>query len=147
VSSKPIVLDTSVAIAWVLADEPLRPAALALAGSIRSGDLEPMVASNFGFELRFSLVRAARRRRIEWDGVHSTLVSIDQLALEMPPIVYPDEPLLEICRSWQVSWADAHHAWLALTTARPLVTADRRLARSLDGSGIWVSYLGDRLPD
>jgi predicted nucleic acid-binding protein len=138
------VLDTSVAVAWILEDEPLRPSALALAESIRVGALDPMVASNFGFELCFSLVRAARRRRIEWDDVRPVLDGIDLLTLEVPPIDYPDGQLLELCRTVQISWANAHHAWLARETGRPLVTADRRLARSLERSEIWVSYLGDQ---
>jgi len=140
---RPVVLDTSVAIAWLLQDEPLRAAALGIADSIRSGALEPIVASNFGFELRHSLVRSARRERIGWELIPQALASIERLRLATPPIGYPDESLLELCRTQRVTWGDAHHAWLALRSARPLVTADQRLVRALDGSGIWVAHLGD----
>jgi predicted nucleic acid-binding protein len=142
-----IVLDTSVAIAWLLPDEPLRVNALGLEVAIRTGELEPVVASNFDFELRHSLVRASRRGRLAWDRVTAILLDADASDFESPVIDYPLAELLDLCRTHRLSWSDAHHVWLARATGLPLVTADRRLVNSMAGSDVWMAYLGDRPAD
>lgn len=138
-----VVLDSSVVLAWALQDEGLRLHALGVQADLRAGRLVPIGAAPMPFELRNGLVKGARRERIAWEAIDAEIAAFERLGV---PILAPptDRHLLELCRRWGLGWADAHWADLALRYGMPLVTADRRLVRALDGTPIWVEWLGDR---
>ena len=139
-----VVVDSSVAVAALLPDEPLHRAAIAFLGEIGAGQLEPVVAAHFRFEVRSALVRAAHRGRIGWDAVPAMLGALDALEPTVAPVVEDDVALLGISRACGVEWADAHWVHAAATSDAPLVTADRRLARSVPDEIAIVVFLGDR---
>ena len=124
-----VIVDSSVAVAWVLDDEPAHDAAVRFRRSILDGDLEPDVAGHFGFEVRGALTRAARRARVSWDSIEPRIAAIEAFAPTVHPLNRDDGALLELCREFAISWADAHWVALAASLDRPLVTADARPAR------------------
>ncbi len=139
-----VVLDASIAIAWSLADEPWHKQAIAVARDIATDRLGVAVAPNFGFEVRHGLIRAVRRGRLDWPAFLPRVQAINALDLPVPIATLLDAELTSLCREHGLSWGDAHHALLASSLARPLLTADRRLIASLEDSGIWVEFIGDR---
>ncbi len=143
-TAQEIVLDTSVALGWSLADEPWHERCLAIARDIAADRLVAVASPTFGFEVRFGLVRAARRGRLEWTAVLPRVNEIEQLVVARPTIRLGDRDLIGLCRDLNLSWTDAHHVLLARKLGRPLVTGDRRLVDAVAGSDIWVEYLGDR---
>lgn len=142
-----VVVDSSAAVAWLLPDEPLRDQAIAMRNEMASGDLDPVVAAHFRFEVSSALMQAARRGRIPWESVIPMLAATDAFALRSVPLSPDDEALLHVCRAHGLSWADAHHVLVARALDLPLVTADRKLARAVPGTVAWVHYLGDRRAD
>lgn len=126
-----VVLDSSVAVAWVLGDEPAHEAAVRVRSLVVDGAIEPNVAGHFDFEVRSALVQAARRGRIEWGSVAARFDAIGAIEPVAHSLADDDARLIGLCRDLQVSWADAHWLVLAATLDLPLVTADARLARSV----------------
>lgn len=137
------IVDSSVAVAWVLGDEPAHAAAVRFRGLIVAGLIEPVVAGHFGFEVRSALMQAARRSRIGWETVTERVAAIDSFEPEVHPLSTDDERLLGLCRELGVGWADAHWIALAATLDLPIVTADERLAASVpDSAAIVMSLSG-----
>ncbi|MCC6619585.1 MAG: type II toxin-antitoxin system VapC family toxin [Chloroflexi bacterium] len=137
------IVDSSVAIAWVLGDEPAHAPAVRFRDLIVTGEIEPVVAGHFSFEVRSALVRAARRSRIVWESVADRVRAIEALEPEVHPLLGDDELLLALSRQLRVSWADAHWIGLAATLDLPLVTADERMAANVpDSAAVVVSVSG-----
>lgn len=140
------VVDSSVAVAWVLGDEPAHAAAVRFRDLIVDGEIEPVVAGHFGFEVRSALMQAARRLRIGWDTVAERVATVEAIEPEVHPLLADDGRLLDLCRDLHVGWADAHWIGLAATLDLPLVTADERLAGSVPDSSaivVTVTEIGD----
>jgi len=136
-----VVVDSSVAVAWVLGDEPAHDRAVRFRDLISAGEIEPVVAGHFGFEVRSALMQAARRDRIAWNSVPHRVAAIDAMGLAPRPLTQDDDGLLEICRTLNSSWADAHWIDLAAALGLPLVTADERLGRRVPDSRALVAPL------
>ena len=141
-----VVLDSGVLVGLVLADEPWHVRAHEVLRDVAAGLLVPMVAPNVRFDVRNALVRAARRGRIAWERVIPGLTAIDALRLPVGRIAYLDQDLVELCRSLGLAWGDAHPVLLAQRYGAALVTADRRLVRTLERVPIWVESIADRPP-
>jgi len=139
-----VVVDSSVAVAWLLPDEPLRAQAIAVRADIAAGGLDPIVAEHFRFEVGSALMQAARRGRISWESVVAQLAALDAFELRIAQFSQDDTGIVDLCRSHRLSWADAHQVMTARERDLPLVTADRRLVDALAGSDTWVEFLGDR---
>ena len=139
-----IVLDSSVLISIGLQDEAWHGRAVALMRDVGRGALHALAAPNLRFEVRSGFVRAARRGRIDWQRVGPLIAEIDALELPVPRVTYQDRELMDLCRLFGVTWADAHHVRLALHSGAPLVTADLRLVRILRDTQVWVESIADR---
>lgn len=126
-----VVIDSSVAIAWVLEDEPAHDAAVRFMGALGDGVFDPVFAAHFRFELRHALVRAARRGRLEWADLPRWLEALDALEATIAALSEIDEPVLELARRHQLTWSDAHWVEISARLDIPLVTADLRLIRSV----------------
>lgn len=138
------LLDTSMVAGAVLPDEPWHAQAVATLRSVAEGQIEGVVAPTFAFELRSTLVRAAQRRRITWEGAAQAIATLDAMELLTATVPLEDADLLEVCRRYGISWADANPVLVAIRMAIPLVTADTRLVRALQGSDVWVESILDR---
>jgi predicted nucleic acid-binding protein len=106
-----------------------------------------MVAPTFAFELRSTLVRAAQRRRITWDGATRAIATLDAMELSVASVPLKDADLVAVCRRYRISWADAYPVLVAMRLAIPLVTADERLVRALRDTDVWVESILDRPAD
>jgi predicted nucleic acid-binding protein len=138
-----IVLDSGVAVAWLLVDEPLHEPARRVRATLERGDREPFVAEHFGFEVRHALTRAARRGRIGWSEMRSafgTLAAFEPVVIPLDP---RDDLILDLVERYGLGWGDAHWVHTAARLDRPLLTADRRLARAIPDEVAIVVYLGD----
>ena len=137
-----VLIDSSVAVAWALADEPAHEAATRIIDEIGDGTFQPVVAGHFRFEVRNALTRAARGGRISWDDVRLWLKALDALDSTVVPLTEDDRPVLTLAERYGLTWGDAHWVDLAMRLDLPLVTADLRLARSIPDDVAIVVYLG-----
>jgi len=138
-----VVIDSSVAVAWALPDEHLHPAAMRFIDQLGAGRLEPFIAAHFAFEVRHALVRAARVGRVAWSSIPEWLAAIEALQATIVPLVADDELILALAERHGLTWGDAHWVQVAAQLDRPLLTADRRLARAVPDEVAIVVYLGD----
>ena len=138
-----VVLDSSVVAAWALSDEELHPRALRIVDRLEAGELEPVVAIPFRFEVRHALVRAARAGRVAWATLPDWFAAVDALGATM--FEPPDDTavLIDLARRYGLSWGDAHWVDVAMRLDLPLLTADLRLARAVPDEVAIVVYLGD----
>lgn len=126
-----VVIDSSVLGAWIMEDEPAHDAAVRLMARVGDGELEPVLAGHVQFELRHALVRAARRGRIGWDDLPYWFDALDALEATIVPLASKDAPVLALAKQHQLTWSDAHWVEVAVRLDLPLLTADRRLVRSV----------------
>ncbi len=138
-----VVVDSSVAVAWMLADERLHEAARRFRTTLETGDREPIVAEHFGFEVRYALIRAARRGRIDWSEVRAAFATLEAFEPKVVPLRRRDDPILDLVERLGLGWGDAHWVDVAMRLDLPLVTADLRLARAVPDQVAIVVYLGD----
>jgi len=126
------VLDASVAIAWLLGDETVPAAELALR---RLEDDEALVPHLWHLELRNGLLVAVRRGRSASDGPAERLNALDDL-----PIRTDTEPDLDmafaLAERHGLSFYDAIYLELAARHAAPLATLDKALARAAAVEGL-----------
>lgn len=138
-----VVIDSSVAVAWMLADEPLHEAARRFRATFRTGGREPIVAEHFGFEVRHALIKAARRERIAWPEVREGFAAIEAFEPTVVPLRGRDDPVLDLAHELGLTWGDAHWIDVAMRLDLPLLTADLRLARAVPDELAIVVHLGD----
>lgn len=126
-----VVVDSSVAIAWMLEDEPAHAAAVRFVDAFGDGTYDPVFAAHVRFEMRHALVRAARRGRIDWADLPCCLDTLDALGATIAPLSVDDQPVLDLARRHQLTWSDANWVDVAIRRDLPLVTADLRLIASV----------------
>jgi len=138
-----VIIDSGIAVAWVLADEPLHDIARAFRATLVNGEREAIVAEHFGFEVRHALIRAARRGRIDWPEVRRAFAAIDGFEPTVVPLRRRDDPIIDLVEKLGLTWGDAHWVDVAMRLDLPLLTADQRLARAVPDRVAIVIYLGD----
>lgn len=138
-----VVIDSSVAVAWMLADEPLHEHARRFRATLEAGERDPIVAEHFGFEVRHALIRAARRSRIDWPEVRAAFATLEGFEPKVVPLRRRDDPIVDLVEGLGLTWGDAHWVEVAMRLDLPLVTADLRLARAVPDEVAVVVYLGD----
>lgn len=138
-----IVLDTSVALKWFLADEPDRPQALALREAIVNHAVEPIVPSHMPLELAAGLVAAVRRGRLTADRLEPALDAFGQFAIPSLDAASIVERSAGLALSLGVSVYDASFIVAASVARAPLVTADRTLKEKAAAAGHDVIALSD----
>jgi len=126
-----VVVDCSVLGAWMLVDEPAHVAAVQFVDAFGDGTFDPVFAAHFRFEMRHALVRAARRGRLDWADIPRWLAAIGALEARLVPLSEVDAPVLALAQRHQLTWGDANWVEIAAREDLPLVTADRRLVRSV----------------
>lgn len=139
----PVIVDTSVTVSWMLADEPSHVRAIALRDQIVAGLIEPVVASHHSFEVRHALVRAARRSRCSWTAIPGYLGDLDEMDMGVASGEVSDVLTLALCQDLRLTWGDSLWVALAMRLGYPLVTADLRLVRAVPPEIAWVQSLGD----
>ena len=135
-----VVLDSSVAIKWVL-PEPDTPKAVRLRNEFRIGLHEFLAPDIFPVEVSHALTRAERR------GVIRPPASIVRLnnVLSYPPVLVPYLPLLgraaSISSQLRQGVYDCLYVALAERERCELLTADDKLARNLQPAFPFIRLL------
>lgn len=127
------VLDASMTLSFVLADEFTKESERALADVTTGGALVP---SLWQFEVLNGLRSAERRGRITEVGVANALHGLHRLRIETFSRAIDDAQVIALARRLELSVYDASYAWLALETNLPLATRDTQLGRAASGMGI-----------
>lgn len=128
----PIVIDSSVFLAWCPADEKEPTATGAMRQVTEEGGVAPRI---WWYELRSALLMNERRGRISPQQVLDTLT--DSLALGISMDDQHDESqLLELARRYELTVYDAAYLEVAFRRGLPLATLDSRLRSAAKAVGV-----------
>jgi predicted nucleic acid-binding protein len=126
------VLDTSVALQWVL-NEPSSPKARQLRDDFRKNVHEPIAPDTFVVEAAHALTKAERQKVIQVGDAEVLLADI----LSTPPQLFPFLPLVaravEISSKMRVGVYDCLFVALAEREGLDLITVDMKLVSNLKG--------------
>ena len=127
-----MVIDASVAIAWLLEDEN-EPDAIALLSALN--EHEAIVPQLWHLETRNALLRAERRRRITYDQLAERLGYLRTLPIHTDQ--QPDyEAAMQFARNHNLTFYDAIYLELAKRRDARLATLDSALARAAAAEGL-----------
>ena len=137
------VVDANVGIKLFIAEE-LSPAAELLFGRLREDPpVRLYVPDLFYLECTNILWKHVRRFAYPMEDAREDLVALRRLALDLIASAELVSASLDLAMAQSISAYDACYAALSTWLGVPLVTADERLIRKLDGSGVSVRWLGD----
>lgn len=140
-----VVVDASVALRWLLVDEPDREAALAIRDQVADGRLEPRQPPHFPMEVAAALVTAARAGRLEPARVAPLMRSLEAFRLnEIDPHGFASEAA-GVAIELGLRVPDAGYVVCARRTGGTLVTADHGQYEAALRSGDAVAWLGESL--
>ncbi len=128
------MLDTSVVLAWCLADENVRVADRALEAVIEDGAVLPGI---WWYEIRNAFVMNERRGRLTPADTEAALANLR----DMPILVDRDHDegaVLELARTHDLSVYDAAYLEVAQRRELPLATLDRRLGDAAENAGVMI---------
>ena len=127
------VLDASVAAKWVLParDENLIEESRTVLESYMAGRLNLSVPDLFWTEMGTILWKAHRLKRMTAESVEDGLARLMDLNIRMLPSRSLLAGALAIGISFDRTVCDSVYIAMAVTTGRPLLTADERLANAL----------------
>lgn len=141
-----VVVDASIVLRWLLADEPDRERALAVRDRIQAGGLEPRQPPHFLMEVASALVVAARVGRLEPSTVGPLVRSLEAFRLDRIDAHDFASAAVETALDLGLRVPDAGYVVCARRTGGTLITADRRLFEATLSSGAAVAFLGDLAP-
>lgn len=127
-----IVLDASVALSWVLADEGVPEAEEAMRQVMRNGAVVPRI---WRYEMLNALLVAERRGRMNSREVADTLADLAQLPITVDE-GDEDADILGAARRRKLSAYDAAYLALAGRRRLPLATLDNRLRSAASAEGV-----------
>ena len=127
------VLDASMALSFVLADEFTDASERALASIAADGALVPAL---WEYEVLNALRFAQARGRITDAGLTHALRGLEGLPIELYRLPLDRAHLIDLAHRLDLSVYDASYAWLAMESALPLATLDPRLSRAAAQAGI-----------
>ncbi|MEO3998236.1 type II toxin-antitoxin system VapC family toxin [Mesorhizobium sp. CAU 1732] len=130
----PLVVDSSVAISWVIADEDSTLARQALAMVYAEDMIAPRI---FWYEFRNTLIVNERRGRIREDETAQAIAVIEAL----DPVLFndhDDRKIVRLARRHGLSVYDAAYLELAARKNEALVTLDRKLETAALQEGVTV---------
>ena len=131
----PFVLDCSVAMAWVFADEATEATARLRDSLI---DDRAFVPSLWPIEVGSVLLAATKRSRLRADEWPAVCASLEALPIEIDPVSASRVwgPALALASEHNLSVYDAMYLELALRMRLPLATLDRALAAAAQAAGL-----------
>lgn len=128
-----IVLDASVALSWVLADESAPEADQAMHQVVQNGAVVPRI---WRYEMLNALLVAERRGRMNSRDIADTLADIARLPITVDEGDADANDILRIARRRALSAYDAAYLALAGRRRLPLATLDNRLQRAALAEGV-----------
>ncbi len=130
----PFVVDASMAIGWVVADEHTSEAEALLR---RVKDDSAIVPDLFWHEMRNVLLKIERRGRSQQGAAETALLALRQLPI-IVQIIRSDAVILDLARTYRLTPYDASYLDLSIGLQLPLATADRKLAQAAHHAGVPV---------
>lgn len=124
----PIIVDSSVAGAWLLPDEENRSAAVQVVERLEEENA--IVPALFWYEIRNVLLQAKRRNRIDRQNFETSLI---QLRDEFTPLVDNEQEeaqTFDLAERYNLTVYDAVYLETALRRGAELATFDRALANA-----------------
>ena len=127
-----LVLDCSIAAAWLLGDEDSPEADAVLDRVVASGAVAPAL---WWAEVRNVLVMSERRGRLTVAGTATALAEISALDVRLD--YSPESALvLRLAREHRLTVYDSLYLELAVRERRPLATLDRKLRLAAEAEGV-----------
>jgi predicted nucleic acid-binding protein len=137
-----VVIDASVALAWLLKDEVRSLHAAALRSKYMSVDNDLVAPANWPLEIVEGLNKAVRQRRIGEPDLRERLRMLEEFQVQvLPPLSVPLITISEFARSHRLSAYDAGYLLLARELnakdgAVVLLTIDQRLEDAASRIGV-----------
>ena len=138
-----LVVDASVGIK-LFVDEPLADRARALFESAAGDPSAHLLVPDLFYVVCANILwKHVRRFGYPAEKARRYIAKVQKLPLDSTPTAKLAEDALRLALSHEISAYDACYAALAERSRAPLVTADRKLTRKLEGTGIDVRWLGE----
>lgn len=134
-----LVIDPSVALAWLLEDETT-PEAIAIRQELQNS-AEAWIPSHWWLEMANALLMAERRKRISSAGVTQALAMIEALPFEEDDETAEQIPArtLTLARTHELTIYDAAYLELAQRRGARLASFDAKLIKAALKEGVKVS--------
>ena len=129
-----IVIDSSIAVSWILSDEDSEIARMALAMVSTEGMIVPRI---FWYEFRNSLLVNERRGRLLASEIEQGLSVLAAMNPEFADR-YSDLETLRLSRQHDLSIYDAAYVDLALSNGMHLATLDKKMAKAAVAEGVML---------
>ncbi len=127
-----LVIDSSVAVAWLLEDENEPRAIIALDAVNEEGGFVPAI---WHAEVRNAMLTAERSGRVSDDKIANISRIIEELPIDTDS--QPDfDAAMDLARKHRLSFYDAVFLELAKRLSAQLATLDRALARAARSEGV-----------
>jgi predicted nucleic acid-binding protein len=141
-----VTIDASVAVRWILDDEPSRAGALVLRSSLEAGRVVAVEPTHFLLEVAGALDRAVRDGRIDGARARGALAALEAVALDDTPPIAVAIDAFEIASTTGLRVPDAAYVICAARNHAQLITADRRQLEAAERHEVPVIALADLPP-
>ncbi len=138
-----VVIDASVVLRWMLADEQDRGPALAVRDRLMSGRAEARQPPHFPIEVASALVSAARVGRLDPVTIGPLVRSLEAFRLDRMDAHDFASSAVETAVELGLRVSDAGYIVCARRTGGTLITADQRQFEAAAGSGVAAALLSD----
>lgn len=128
----PVVIDSSVFLAWCMGDEKEPAADAAMQRVADEGGVVPHI---WWYEIRNALLMNERRNRISTQEVSDTLAASLALGVLIDDR-HDDAQVLSLARRFNLTVYDSAYLEVALRLGMPLATLDRRMSQVAQAIGI-----------
>jgi predicted nucleic acid-binding protein len=141
-----VTIDASVAVRWILDDEPNRAGALMLRSSLETGRVMAVEPSHFLLEVAGAVDRAVRDGRIDLEQARRALFSLEAVTFDDTPPMALAADAFDVAASTGLRVPDAAYAVCAARNHALLITADRRQLEAAEQLGIPAVALANLPP-
>jgi predicted nucleic acid-binding protein len=130
-----LVVDASITLAWLIADENT-PEALRVRDRVRRESA--IVPSVWRLEVANGLVMANRRGRLNDQDVVKAIEFVAAMPIQVRHETWHqiESPILLMVYTHRLTVYDAAYLWLAMRSGLPLGTLDKKLRAAADAQGV-----------
>jgi predicted nucleic acid-binding protein len=141
-----VTIDASVAVRWIVDDEPSRAGALVLRSSLETGRVMAIEPSHFLLEVAGAVDRAVRNGRIDLEQARSALLALEAVTFDETPPMAVATDAFDVAATTGLRVPDAAYAVCAARNHALLITADLRQLEAAERIGVPVVALADMPP-
>ena len=141
-----VTIDASVAVRWIVDDEPSRAGALVLRSSLETGRVMAIEPSHFLLEVAGAVDRAVRDGRIDLELARSALLALEAVTFDETPPMAVATDAFDVAATTGLRVPDAAYAVCAARNHALLITADLRQLEAAERIGVPVVALADMPP-